>query len=113
MPQYFPPRKGKMHLIRMLETLARVDVVREAPFAEVIQQQRYHLSWGTTLLVITGEAGDDLLDELYQTRRAGQNAILILAGRGLTAEESRVKARFFGIPVVSIMDERDLDIWRK
>lgn len=113
LPQYFPPRKGKIHLIRMLETLARVEMAKDSSFPAVIQRQRYHLSWGTTLLVITGEAGDDLLDELYQTRRAGRNAVLILAGRGVSTEESRAKARFFGIPVVPILDERDMDIWRK
>jgi uncharacterized protein (DUF58 family) len=112
-PRYFPPRKGKMHLIRMLESLARVELAHDAPFAALIKQQRYHLAWGTTLLVITGEAGDDLLDELYQARRSGQNAVLILAGRGISTEESRYKAGFFGIPVVSILSEQDLDIWRK
>ncbi len=112
-PQYFPPRKGKMHLMRMLETLARVEMTRESSFAALIRQQHYHLSWGTTLLVITGKAGDELMDELYQARRAGQNAVLILAGRSASTEESRHKARFFGIPVISILHERDLDIWRK
>ncbi|HEY2982134.1 MAG TPA: DUF58 domain-containing protein, partial [Anaerolineales bacterium] len=105
-PQYFPPRKGKMHLMRMLETLARVDLTSDSSFTALIQEQHYHLSWGTTLLVITGEARDDLLDELYQARRSGQNAVLILAGRSASSEESRVKARFFGIPVVSILHER-------
>jgi uncharacterized protein (DUF58 family) len=112
-PLYYPPRKGRMHLIRMLETLARVEMTREGSFAALIRQQYYHLSWGTTLLVITGEADDELLDELYQARRAGQNAVLILAGRGASTEESRHKARFFGIPLVSILHERDLDIWRR
>ncbi len=112
-PQYFPPRKGRMHLIRMLETLARVEMTHESPFPTVIREQYHHLSWGTTLLVITGEAGHDLLDELYQARRAGQNAVLILAGRSASTEESRYKARYFGIPVVSILHERDLDVWRR
>ncbi|HVN14899.1 MAG TPA: DUF58 domain-containing protein [Anaerolineales bacterium] len=112
-PQYFSPHKGKAHLIRMLETLARVEVIKESSFAAMIQQQRYRLSWGTTLLVITGQANDALLDELYQARRAGQNAVLILAGRNESTEGDREKAAFFGIPVVSILHERDMDIWRR
>jgi uncharacterized protein (DUF58 family) len=111
-PRYFPPRKGRMHLIRMLETLARVEQTRGTSFAALIKQQRYHLSWGTTLLVITGDVGDDLLDELYQARRAGQNAVLIQAGRGISTDVIRFKAGFFGIPVVPILSERELDIWR-
>ena len=42
-----------------------------AVLAPVVREQYHHLSWGTTLLVITGAAGHDLLDELYQARRAG------------------------------------------
>jgi uncharacterized protein (DUF58 family) len=112
-PRYYPPRKGKMHLIRLLETLARVDLARESPFTPVLKQQRYHLSWGTTLLVITGAADQGLIEELYQARRGGQNAVLILAGRGLSSEETRRTAGFFGIPVVPILTERDMDIWRR
>jgi len=78
-----PLRKGKLHLMRLLETLARSEVIDGSALIPLIQQQRYQLAWGTTLIVITGQAGDDLLDELYQARRGGQNAILILAGRNI------------------------------
>jgi hypothetical protein len=69
-PQPVPPRKGKRHLIRLLETLARVEQSMIRSF--LIQKQRYQLAWGTTLIVVTGRAGDDLLDELYQARRWGR-----------------------------------------
>jgi uncharacterized protein (DUF58 family) len=113
LPQYIPPRKGQAHLMRILENLARVEMTSGTSLSEMIQQQRYHLSWGTTLLVITGLAGDDLLDELYQARRAGQNAVLILAGPSASFREISHRAGHFGIPVVSIPNERSLDIWRK
>ena len=112
-PRYFPPRKGKGHLVRQLETLARVEMTHDSSFAALVRQTYYRLSWGTTLLVITGEAGDDLIDELYQAQSAGQNAVLILAGRSASTEDSRRRARVFGIPVVSILHERDLDMWRR
>jgi uncharacterized protein (DUF58 family) len=113
-PQIVPPRKGKGHLMRILEHLARVESSEKLPaFVSQVQQQRYHLSWGTTLIVITGQAGDDLLDELYQARRAGQHAILILAGTVANAKEIQHRASFFGIPVVLIPDEKSLDIWRR
>ncbi len=112
-PQHFPPRRGQAHLMRLLETLARVEMTSETSLAALLQQQRYLLPWGTTLIVITGQAGDDLLDELYQARRAGQNALLILAGPVANPKEITQRASHFGIPVVSIASERDLDIWRK
>jgi uncharacterized protein (DUF58 family) len=112
-PQAIPPRKGQAHLMRILDLLARIETTQESPLASIIQRERFHLSWGTTLIVITGEAGDDLLDELYQARRAGQNALLILAGPVTDEREVTRRADRFGIPVIPILNERGLDIWRE
>ncbi|HSA99900.1 MAG TPA: DUF58 domain-containing protein [Anaerolineales bacterium] len=112
-PQAIPPRKGKRHLMRLLETLARIETIDGSALVPLIQQYRYQLAWGTTLIVITGRAEDDLLGELYQARRWGQNSLLILTGRDISDKEVRQRAKFFGIPVVSIATEQDLDIWTK
>lgn len=112
-PQSIPPRKGQAHLMRILDILARIEMTKETSLAGILRRERYHLSWGTTLIVITGEAGNDLLDELYQARRAGQNALLILAGPVAHEREIIQRAGHFGIPVVPILNERGLDIWRK
>jgi uncharacterized protein (DUF58 family) len=110
-PQAIPLRKGKLHLMRLLETLARSEGIDNSALIPLIQQQRHELAWGTTLIVITGQAGDDLLDELYQARRGGLNSILILAGRN-TSDESIIRhAKILDIPVFSIVTERDLKIW--
>lgn len=110
-PQAIPPRKGKPHLMRLLETLARVETTNTSSLGLLIQQQRYQLAWGTTLIVITGTIGDEVLDELFQARRWGQNAVLILTGRDSTDDAIRRRAKIFGIPVFSIATERDLKIW--
>ncbi len=112
-PQTIPPRKGKRHMMRLLETLARIETVDSSALVPLIQQQRYQLAWGTTLIVITGQASNALLDELYQARRWGQNSVLILVGRDISDKEARQRAKFFGIPVVPIATERDLNIWTK
>jgi uncharacterized protein (DUF58 family) len=106
-----PPRKGKPQLMRLLETLARCEAIDNSALVPLIQQQRYHLAWGTTLIVITGQADDGLLDELHQARRSGQNAILILAGRSISDEAVIRRAKIFDIPVFPIATERDLKIW--
>jgi uncharacterized protein (DUF58 family) len=108
-----PPRKGKSHLMRLLETLARVEVTPDAALVPLLERQRYQLAWGTTLIVITGLASEALLDELYQARRSGQNAVLILAGRDASDESVRLRAQTFGIQVFSIGSESDLMIWRQ
>jgi uncharacterized protein (DUF58 family) len=110
-PQTVPPHKGKRHLMRILETLARVDRKYGSALVPLIQQQRFELGWGTTLIVITGSADEELIHELYQARRGGQNAILILIGIDVSEEASRRRAKTFGIPVSSIVSERDLQIW--
>jgi uncharacterized protein (DUF58 family) len=112
-PQTLPPRKGKLHLMRLLETLARVDLIDHAGLASLIQEQRYRLAWGTTLIVITGSANQELLDELYQARRSGQNSLVILAGGNTSDDEAHRRANAFGIPVYSIASERDLNIWTR
>jgi len=112
-PQSIPPRKGKRHMMRLLETLARVEITEDSALTPLLQHQRYQLSWGTTLIIITGTASDELLDELYQARRSGQNAIVILAGGNMFESEARQRAKAFGIPVYSIATERDLNIWTR
>jgi uncharacterized protein (DUF58 family) len=110
-PQIIPPRKGKRHMMRLLETLARVEMIKETPLVPLVQQQRYQLTWGTTLIVITGEVSNELLDELYQAVRSGQNVLVILAGGSPSEEAVRRRAAVFGIPVYSIAGERDLQSW--
>ena len=110
-PQAIHPHKGKRHLMRLLETLARVEIAENSALVPLLQRQRYQLAWGTSLIVITGTAGDELLDELYLARRWGQNAVLILTGRDASDETIRRRAKTFGIPVFSIATESDLKIW--
>jgi uncharacterized protein (DUF58 family) len=112
-PQSIPPRKGKPHMMRLLETLARAEIIDNSVLVPLLQQKRYQLAWGTTLIVITGRLTDELLDELYQARRSGQNAIMVLAGTDTSDDASRRRARAFGIPVISIATERELSIWTR
>ena len=112
-PQFIPPRKGKRHLMQVLETLARVEMAENSALGTLIQEQRFQLPWGTTLIVITGNINDDVLDELYQARRAGQNVVLILAGRDAPEETVRRRAKAFGIACFFIASERDLSMWMR
>jgi uncharacterized protein (DUF58 family) len=113
LPQPLPPRKGKGHLVRMLETLARAEMTSGSSLALMVQRERSVLAWGTTLLVITGQVEQDLLNELYQARRSGQNALLILAGSVAHVKEIQTRAAFFGVSAIAISRESDLDIWRR
>jgi uncharacterized protein (DUF58 family) len=110
-PQTLPPHKGKGHLMRLLETLARVDIVDNSPLVSLIQKQRYGLAWGTTLIVITGQVGEEVLNELHLARREGGSAILIVTGREGVDDTLHQRGKSLGIDVYSIATERDLQVW--
>lgn len=111
-PIPLPPRKGRAHLMRILETLARIRAVETDPFPAMIHQHSVRLPWGTTAIVITGSTDKPLFDELLQARRAGLNPVLILCGENPNHRASTQHARLFEIPCYVIHDEKDLDIWR-
>lgn len=112
-PRPLPARKGNAHLTRLLETLARSGPIRQSPFLPLLQRQRAQLPWGTSLIVITGEINTDLLHELHQTRRAGQEVLLIQAGAVTYSRQTQALAELYGIPLLSIQTEQDLDRWKK
>lgn len=111
-PVPIPPRKGRGHLMRILEVLARIRAIETDPFPSLIRQERVHLPWGTTALIITGSAEQALFDELIQARRAGINPVLILCGEHPNHRQSAQRGKMFDIPVYVFRNEKDLDIWR-
>lgn len=108
-----PPRKGSSHLMRILDHLARVKVGDILSMVELIRRNYIHLSWGTTILLITSHVSEDLFDQLFQVQRAGLNLVLIKVGQDARIKEIKQKASLFNIPLYSITRERDIDIWRK
>ncbi len=112
-PQALPPRKGRAHLTRLLDVLARIRSIPTTPFAQMLQHEIPHLPWGTTAILITGAVDDPLFDEIFRARRAGLNVVLILCGTVKNSVEIQHRAKHFGIPVQHFMRERDLDVWRE
>ena len=106
------PRLGRGQLMRVLEILARIKVDENTPLVQLLQQEQVHLSWGTTLVLITGDADEGLFDELFQALRMGLNVVLILCGLVGGIQGIRHRASYFGIPVYHFQNERDLEIWR-
>ena len=111
-PQALPPRKGRAHLTRILEVLARIRSVPAAPFVQLLQSETARLPWGTTVILITGSVDDVLFDEIFRARRAGLNVVLVLCGTVKNAAEIQRRAEHFGISVQHFTRERDLEAWR-
>jgi len=112
-PPPLPPRHGRAHLLRLLETLARLQAAETCPLAQLLQEQTSGLSWGATLVVITHQIDEAVFDSLFQLRRAGMSASLIQIGLSAGYQEARAKAHSFGFPIHQALDERDLQRWRR
>lgn len=113
--------RGHQHLMRLLEVLARIAPITELPpeaspqplsFLSMVHQQRANLPWGTTVVLLTGRADEDLFDEIFLMRRAGLNPVLVLLGVVPGLSDMRQKAEFFKIPFYHVLNELDLDQWR-
>jgi hypothetical protein len=110
-----PLRKGREHLMQVLDLLARIERTGEdgaVPFLDVLNRRSLRLPWGSTVVVITAGEVDGLFDTLLALRRRGLLSILALTcpdrDFALTAERAdQIGARAF-----QIWAEKDLDVWR-
>ncbi len=106
-----PSRKGQGNLMRILDTLARVQISDRIPFETMISQHTPRLPWGTTLILIVGKVTDALFDEIFQAQRRGQSVVLILAGHGVNVREIRRRAESFDVKVYAFTSEEQLNSW--
>jgi uncharacterized protein (DUF58 family) len=108
-----PARKGRAHLMRVLEVLARIKAAETSePFTTLLRHNRVHLPWGTTMILITGSAETELFDELLQARRSGLNPVLVLVGENPNHRQSARQGKMFGIPTHVFYSEKDLEVWK-
>lgn len=112
-PISVPMRKGRAHLMRVLDVLARVEAADTMPCDELLRRERPRLAWGATVVVITGRVNDALFDELFAAQRAGINSVIVMCGPVSHADETRRRAHRFGIEAWHILSERDMDVWRR
>jgi uncharacterized protein (DUF58 family) len=110
--QTLPARKGRAHLMRLFETLARVEAVETIPLAQLLHEQRFGLSWGTSLILISSQVDTPLFDEIFQARKKGLDTVLILCGEIVNLQEIKNRARQFHIPLFILYDEQDIKIWQ-
>ena len=106
-------RKGRAHLIRILDVLARVRSIKTQPLLHTLQNELPHLSWGTTVIVITGGLDEATFEQVFRVRRAGLDVMLVLSGLVPEAATIRQHAQQFDVPLYEFRRERDLDVWRR
>jgi uncharacterized protein (DUF58 family) len=106
-----PPRHERAQLVRILESLAEVELTTdpERPFAALLRRDWLDLPWGGTVVAITGRADASLTEALLQLRRGGLAVALVLVGATGAATEPGWSAPS-GVPVYTIRAERDLEV---
>lgn len=107
------PGKGQAQLMRILELLARVQAADAQPLIEVVRYAMQQLPWGTTLVLICGQADTQLFEELFRCRRYGLSPILVMAGQIRDIGTIKQRCEHFRIPIHHIRNEFDLDQWRQ
>lgn len=73
-----PVANGRAHLMSLLGLLGRLESTLKGELLPLVRQASTQLGWGSTVIVITGQRGDELLADLLALRRRGLNVALII-----------------------------------
>jgi uncharacterized protein (DUF58 family) len=108
---FLMPRQERAHLMSILEVLARVQAAEETAFSTLVRQQSVRLSWGATVMVITGRERPQLVDTLIYLRRAGFAVAVILVQPGRPSEDLKQRAGLLQVPVHRVWRREDVQRW--
>ncbi len=81
MPAPIDPQKGASHFIHILEILARIQAGKQQPIENLIRDALTSLSWGATLVLISGGLDETTLTQLFQAKKRGVNPAIILTSQ--------------------------------
>ena len=108
---FLPPRRERTYVMQVLEVLARVQMTQGTPLAQLLRRGSADLSWGTTIVVITGRESTALFDNLVYLRRAGFVVSLVLVQPTRPSADLQRHADLANVPVHRVWHERDLELW--
>ncbi len=110
-----PLRKGREHLMDVLDLLARIQVTPEGdavPFLDLLNRYSMGLPWGSTVVVVTSREVEGLLTTLLALRRRGLVVILVATCPDPGVAETVQRANQIGIRALEVGSERGMDVWR-
>jgi uncharacterized protein (DUF58 family) len=101
-PAPIRPAKGRAHLMRVLELLARLETSDGDSVLRDLDARSLGLPWGSTLVVITGTVNDEVFITLHRLRQAGLLVVLILVSRTPANIRTVARARSVGVVLHSM-----------
>ncbi len=96
---HIPPASNEEQRKRIMETLARVQGFFGNSIDELIQSERSRLPAGATVVIITSNVSEPLLDALIRLKQAGHAITILMVG------DQPVASRLAGIAVYNIGGE--------
>jgi uncharacterized protein (DUF58 family) len=110
--QALPLGRGREHLMRLLEMLARARMAPTTPLTTVLPQASASMGWGSTAVVITAGDCPNLVETLLQMRRRGFRVLLIAMDPEKRFADLKARLAYIGVPAFWITSEKELDVWR-
>ena len=110
--QALPPIRGREHLMRLLEALARAEVASTLPFIQVLDQASANLGWGSTVIIVTPGASQHLVQACLQMRQRGFHIALVATDPYTPFSHLREQLDQIGVAAYWVTQEKDMDIWR-
>jgi uncharacterized protein (DUF58 family) len=107
-----PPRPGRVHLMKLLEWLARVQLAETTALADWLPLATAGLPWGTTVLVVTPSGDETTCTALHRLRRAGLNPVLVAVEPHGQFGVIQERCRRLGVSGHLVADEDDLKRWQ-
>lgn len=98
-PHLLLPKKGAGHFINILEILARIQPSDQAPLPNLIQEALASLTWGTTIVLISGGFRPEVLQQLQKAKKSGLNPVIILTGHPENIADLQKTASHYKIPL--------------
>lgn len=102
------PRKGRDQLTRVLDLLARVQAQASMPIDQLLGRAMGELSWGATVVVVTGCEDEALRGSITRLRRAGFALSVVVVTQVSPYRQGGVLGGL-GVPVHYVWRESDID----
>ncbi len=112
LPHPLTTHSGSLHLMNILDILARIQAGESISLIDLLHQSMAHLAWGSTMVLITGRYDRALLTELFGARKSGLSVVIILSGEIEEFQQAKIEANRFGFPIYRFTNEADLEAWQ-
>jgi len=101
--------RGREQLAKLLSVLGRVELGAAPPLADVLEERKESLSWGSSLVVITPHLEERDLLTMLSLRVSGFEVKALLIGRG-AAVKQRAALEATGIRASRVQSEADIRV---